>query len=37
MVRDGDWSGVFTGKDIRIWRREPDGTLRIFRNIAMYD
>ncbi len=35
--RDGGSSGVNTGKDIRIWRRDKDGYLRIFRTIAMYD
>jgi ketosteroid isomerase-like protein len=37
IIRDGDFSGVFTGKDIRVWRREPNGSLKIFRSIAMYD
>ena len=36
-VRDGDFSGVFTGKDLAIWRREPNGSLKIYRHIAMYD
>jgi ketosteroid isomerase-like protein len=35
--RNGDSSGVNTGKDIRIWRREKDGSLKIFRQIGMYD
>ena len=35
--RNGDSSGVSTGKNIRIWRREPDGSLKIFRQIGMYD
>lgn len=35
--RAGDSSGVSTGKDLRIWRRDPSGPLRIFRHIAMYD
>jgi len=35
--RNGDSSGVSTGKNIRIWRREPDGALKIFRQIGMYD
>jgi ketosteroid isomerase-like protein len=35
--RNGDASGVNTGKDLRIWRREPDGSLKIFRHIGMYD
>ncbi len=37
FVRGGNWSGTGTGKDLRVWRREQDGTLRIFRHIAMYD
>lgn len=37
VVRAGDFSGVSTGKDIRIWRREPGGALKIFRAMAMYD
>jgi ketosteroid isomerase-like protein len=37
IVRDGDWSGVATGKDLRIWRREPGGQLKICRGVAMYD
>lgn len=37
IVRNGNWSGVVTGKDIRIWRRSPNSSLRIFRAIAMYD
>jgi ketosteroid isomerase-like protein len=36
-VRNGDWSGVGVGKDLRIWRREKDGSLKIFRHIGMYD
>jgi len=35
--RNGESSGVNTGKDLRIWRREPDGALKIFRHIGMYD
>lgn len=35
--RNGDWSGVSPGKNIRIWRRQADGALRIFRSIGMYD
>ncbi|GAA0550019.1 hypothetical protein GCM10009415_34940 [Chitinophaga japonensis] len=35
--RTGDYSGVGLGKDLRIWRREQDGSLKIFRHIAMYD
>ena len=37
IVRDGDFSGVFTGKDLAIWRRVPNGSLKIYRHIAMYD
>jgi len=37
IIRNGDWSGVGTGKDIRVWRREKNGTLRICRGVAMYD
>ncbi|MEQ9439376.1 MAG: nuclear transport factor 2 family protein [Cyclobacteriaceae bacterium] len=37
IIRNGDFSGVFTGKDLRIWRREPAGSLKIFRHIGMYD
>jgi ketosteroid isomerase-like protein len=37
IIRNGDWSGVSTGKNIRIWRREKDGSLKIFRGIGMYD
>lgn len=37
-----DWSygaikGISTGKDLRIWKRMPDCSLKIFRQIAMYD
>jgi len=35
--RGGDYSGVGLGKDLRIWRREKDGSLKIFRHIGMYD
>jgi ketosteroid isomerase-like protein len=35
--RNGESSGVNTGKNIRIWRREKDGSLKIFRQIGMYD
>jgi ketosteroid isomerase-like protein len=35
--RGGEYSGVGTGKDVRIWRREPGGPLKIFRHIGMYD
>ncbi len=37
IIRNGNFSGVFTGKDLRIWRRNADGSLKIFRHIAMYD
>jgi hypothetical protein len=35
--RNGDSSGVNTGKNLRIWRREPSGALKLFRQIGMYD
>lgn len=35
--RNGDSSGVSTGKNIRLWRRDSDGALRIIRQIGMYD
>jgi ketosteroid isomerase-like protein len=35
--RAGESSGVGRGKDLRVWRREPDGSLKIFRHIGMYD
>ena len=37
IVRNGEWSGVATGKDIRVWRRERDGSLKIIRGIGAYD
>lgn len=37
IIRNGDFSGVFTGKDLAIWRRESNGSLKIFRHIGMYD
>ncbi len=37
IIRNGGFSGVFAGKDLAIWRREPNGPLKIFRHIAMYD
>jgi len=37
IVKDGDYSGVGTGKNLRIWRREEDGSLKMFRQMAMYD
>ena len=35
--RNGDSSGVNTGKDLRIWRREAGGGLRLFWQIGNYD
>ena len=35
--RNGDSSGVSTGKNLRIWRREPDHTLKIVLQIGSYD
>lgn len=35
--RSGEYSGIGLGKDLRIWRRERDGALKIFRHIDMYD
>jgi ketosteroid isomerase-like protein len=35
--RNGEYSGVNTGKDIRIWRRGANCSLKIFRSMAMYD
>lgn len=35
--KTGDYSGISTGKNIRIWRREQNGTLKIIRQMAMYD
>ncbi|MEJ0029098.1 MAG: nuclear transport factor 2 family protein [Bacteroidota bacterium] len=37
FVRGENWSGTGTGKDIRIWRRRSDCSLKIFRHIGMYD
>jgi ketosteroid isomerase-like protein len=37
IIRDGEYSGVGTGKNIAVWRREKGGALKIFRSIAMYD
>ncbi|UZR97564.1 nuclear transport factor 2 family protein [Chondrinema litorale] len=37
IVKSGDYSGINTGKDLRIWRREGNGHLKIFRAMAMYD
>lgn len=35
--KNGDSSGVGLGKNIRIWRREPNHALKLFRSISMYD
>jgi hypothetical protein len=35
--RNGNSSGVGLGKNIRIWRREPDHSLKVFRSMGMYD
>lgn len=35
--RAGDSSGVSTGKNLRIWRREPDHALKIIFQISAYD
>jgi ketosteroid isomerase-like protein len=35
--KNGSSSGVNMGKNIRIWRREPDHSLKLFRSISMYD
>src|SRR5688572_26097340 len=35
--KNGDSSGVGMGKNIRIWRREADHSLKLFRAIGMYD
>lgn len=35
--RRGDSSGVSTGKNLRIWRREPDHALKIVLSIGSYD
>jgi ketosteroid isomerase-like protein len=35
--RNGDSSGVNTGKNIRLWRREPDGALKMICGIGTYD
>ncbi len=37
IIRNGEFSGVFTGKDLAIWRRGSQGSLKIFRHIGMYD
>lgn len=35
--KNGQATGVNMGKNIRIWRREPDHSLKLFRTIGMYD
>lgn len=35
--RNGDSSGVNTGKNIRIWRREPSGGLKMICQLGAYD
>jgi ketosteroid isomerase-like protein len=35
--RNGDSSGVNTGKNIRLWRREREGTLKMICGIGTYD
>jgi ketosteroid isomerase-like protein len=35
--RSGASSGVSTGKNLRIWRREPDHALKLILQIAAYD
>lgn len=35
--RNGDSSGVNTGKNIRLWRRETDGSLKMVCGIGTYD
>src|SRR5690606_20807227 len=35
--RNGDASGVGTGKNIGIWRREPVCSLKLIRKMGMYD
>ncbi|WP_299256234.1 DUF4440 domain-containing protein [uncultured Aquimarina sp.] len=35
--RRDDASGISTGKGIRIWKRQPNCSLKIFRQIATYD
>lgn len=37
VVRNGGWSGTGLGKDIRVWRREKGGYLKIIRAIGAYD
>ncbi len=35
--RMNEHSGVSTSKNIRLWKRQPNGSLKIYRLIAMYD
>ena len=35
--RTNEYSGVSTSKNIRLWKRQPNGSLKIYRLIAMYD
>jgi len=35
--RVNEYSGVSTSKNIRLWKRQPNGSLKIYRLIAMYD
>ncbi|MBA4053924.1 MAG: hypothetical protein C0490_04360 [Marivirga sp.] len=35
--KNGDSSGVSMGKNIRVWRRGSDHSLKLFRSIGMYD
>lgn len=35
--RNGDASGVNTGKNLRLWRREPDHALKIIVQLGSYD
>lgn len=35
--KNGGYSGVSLGKNIRIWRREADHSLKMFRSIGNYD
>jgi ketosteroid isomerase-like protein len=35
--KNGGSSGANLGKNLRIWRREPNHALKLFRSISMYD
>jgi hypothetical protein len=35
--RNGESSGVGTGKNLRIWRREPNHSLKVVLSIGSYD